>query len=113
MHTRSLCRSCGVKHYPGLADFVRHTAKAYNSSELLVIQRVCDPFVQFYRWRDAEVLARQFGFADPAAAPEGLRRVLLGETHIAADASEEDIVDMLQERGIEVQQPGTQEVLPQ
>ncbi len=97
---RGPVQSCGVKQFPGLADFVRHTAPRYNRTELRVIQRVCDPFVQFLRWRDADVLASQFGFSDPVQAPEGLRREILEEVPIANSHSEEDIVDMLAERGI-------------
>lgn len=105
--------SCGVKQYPGLADFVKHTAKAYNSSQLHLIQRVCDPFLQFYRQRDAGVLAAQFGFTDPAAAPKGLRRHMLQETPIHPTHSEEDIVQLLQQQGIVPLPPGTAQVHPQ
>jgi hypothetical protein len=105
-----------VKHYPGLRDFVKHTAKQYNSSHLQVIQRVCDPFVQFFRHRDAQELAEAFGFTDPATAPEGLSREQLGEVPIHSSDSEEDIVTLLENWGIHMTHGptgGLAEVLPE
>lgn len=106
---RGPVQSCGMKAFPGVKAFVRHTARQYSQKALRLVQRVTDPFLELYVTRDPAELLTQFGIVAPERAPEQMRRQLVARHALTPDHSEQDLVDLLASHGIFLPEHMTQQ----
>ena len=92
--------TCGIKRYPGIRSFTRHTARQYPKDKLKVIQRVSEPFIEFYRTQTPEELKQRYGAAPSGGFPPAMTRELLARHTLSAETSEEELVALLARNGI-------------